>query len=94
MDNLPHYMSIELMEILNRINDNINEVKVRITKIEAQDHSDSIKAVRIEIEKERNERIKLQIELANVKTRLAPIIMGISVAGAAVIQLAIQTFHN
>lgn len=85
---------IELMEILNRINNNINEVKERIARIEAQDHSDSIRSVRADIEKERNERIKLQIELANVKTRLAPIIMGISVAGAAIIQLAIQTFNN
>jgi hypothetical protein len=84
---------IELMEILNRINDNVNEVKERITRIEAQDHSDSIRSVRSDIEKERNERIKLQIELANVKTKLAPIVLGISVAGAAVIQIIIQSFH-
>ena len=90
----PTSIPIELMEILNRINDNINEVKERMARIEAQDHSDSIRSVRADIEKERNERIKLQIEVANVKTRLAPVIMGISVAGAAIIQLVIQTLHN
>jgi chromosome segregation ATPase len=94
MQQFPHSIPIELMEILNRINDNINEVKERIARIEAQDHSDSIRSIRTEIKQERDERIKLQIELANVKTRLAPIIMGISVAGAAIIQLIIQTFHN
>jgi hypothetical protein len=92
MQSYPHSIPIELMEILNRINDNVNEVKERIARIEAQDHSHSIRSVRNDIEKERNERIKLQIELANVKTRLAPIIVGISVVGTAVIQLVIQSF--
>lgn len=77
---------IELMEILNRINDNVNEVKERIARIEAQDHSDSIRSIRLEVKEERDQRIALQIELANVKTKLAPIVVGISVAGAALIQ--------
>ena len=85
---------IELMEILNRINDNINEVKERMARIEAQEHSDAIRAVRIEIESERNERIKLQVELASIKTRLAPIIVGISLAGAAILEAFFQTFHH
>lgn len=77
---------MELMEILNRINDNVNEVKERIARIEAQDHSDSIRSIRLEVKEERDQRIALQIELANVKTKLAPIVVGISVAGAALIQ--------
>lgn len=93
MQQFPHSIPIELMEILNRINDNINEVKERIARIEAQDHSDSIRSLRTEIKQERDERIKLQIDLANVKTRLAPIIVGISAVGAAIIQLVIQTIH-
>lgn len=92
MQSYLHSIPIELMEILNQINHNVNEVKERIARIEAQDHSDSIRSVRNDIEKERNERIKLQIELANVKTRLAPIIVGISVVGTAVIQMVIQSF--
>lgn len=92
MSTYPHSIPIELMEILNRINDNVNEVKERIARIEAQDHSDSIRSVRNDIEKERNERIKLQIELANVKTRLAPIVVGIAMIGTAVIELVVQSF--
>ena len=91
MQQFPHSIPIELMEILNRINGNINEVKERIARIEAQDHSDSIRSLRTEIKQERDERIKLQIDLANVKTRLAPIIVGISAVGSALIQVLIQT---
>ena len=91
MQQSPHSIPIELMEILNRINGNINEVKERIARIEAQDHSDSIRFLRTEIKQERDERIKLQIDLANVKTRLAPIIVGISAVGSALIQVLIQT---
>jgi hypothetical protein len=87
-----HSIPIELMEILNRINDNINEVKERITRIEAQDHSDSIRSLKTEVVEERNERIKLQIEVANIKTKLAPVLITISLTGAAVIQLVIQSF--
>ena len=85
---------IELMEILNRINDNINEVKERMARIEAQEHSDAIRQVQVEIDNERNERIKLQIELASIKTRLAPIVVGISLAGAALLETFFQTFHH
>lgn len=82
----PTSIPIELMEILNEINKNINEVKERIARIEGQEHSDSIRSLKAEIDKERNERIALQIELANVKTRLAPIVIGISIVGAAFVQ--------
>lgn len=88
-----HSIPIELMEILNRINDNLNEVRQRLARLEAQDHSDGIKYLRNEIEKERDERIKLQIDLANVKTKLAPIVVGISMAGAAVIEILIKVIH-
>lgn len=88
------HIPIELMELLTKINTNITEVKERITRIEAQDHVDSIRLMRQEIEKERDERIKLQIELANVKTKLAPIIMGVSVLGAAVVDYLLKAVHT
>jgi hypothetical protein len=92
----PQHLSIpvELMEILNKINENVNEVKERVVRIEAQDHSDSIRSIRNDQEKERNERIKLQIELAGVKTRLAPIVAGISIVAAVVLQLVLQAFFK
>lgn len=87
------HIPIELMEILTRINDNVNEVKERLARLEGQDHSDSIRSLRDEIEKERNERIRLQIDLANVKTKLAPIIVGVSMVGAALVEVVITTLH-
>lgn len=86
MENPFHSIPLELMDILNRINDNINDVKQRLSRIEGQDHSVSIRSLQQEIEKERDERIKLQVQLESVKTRLAPIIVGISLGGAAVIE--------
>lgn len=90
-----HYYSIpiELMEILNRINDNVNEVKERVTRIEAQDHSDRIRVIMVDVEKERDERIKLQIAIEGIKTKLAPIVIGISMAGAVIIETVIKSIH-
>lgn len=83
---LSYSIPMELMEILNRINDNISEVKERIARIEAAEHSDSIKSLKAEINLERDERIKLQVELSTIKSKLAPIVFGISLAGAALLQ--------
>lgn len=75
---------IELMEILTKINDNINDVKERLARIEGQDHTDSIKSLRLDY-------INLKVQLENVKTKLAPIVVGISMAGAVVIELLIKS---
>jgi predicted nucleic acid-binding Zn-ribbon protein len=93
MSDFTSHIPIELMELLNKINDNINEVKERIVRLEAQDHAETFKGIKADIEKERDERIKLQIELANVKTRLAPIVIGISMIGAGVIEFAFRTLY-
>lgn len=84
---------VELMEILNRINCNISEVKERITRIEAQDHSDSIKSVRLALETERIARTKLELEVSNMKTRLAPILFGITLIAAGIIEFIFNRFH-
>lgn len=83
---------IELMQLLTAINDNLNEVKERIARIEAQDHSDSLKAVRVEIKEERDKRIQLEIALANIKTKLAPLLVGVSIASAVVLEIFIKSF--
>jgi predicted nucleic acid-binding Zn-ribbon protein len=92
-DQLHPSIPIELMDILNRINDNISEVKDRITRIEAQDHSNSIQSLKLEIDKARDERVQLKVEVERIKTKLAPVLITISLTGAAVIQLVIQSFR-
>lgn len=91
MTMLSQTIPVELMEILNRINDNVNEVKERLARLEGQDHSNSIRSLRTEIEKERDIRISLQVELANVKTKLAPIIIGISMVATILINVVVKT---
>ena len=87
----PH-ISLELMEILTRINDNVNEVKERLARIEGQDHADTFNRIQLQLEKERDARVRLEIELASVRTKLAPIVIGISMAGATILQLFVKTF--
>lgn len=88
------HIPIELMEILNKINDNVNEVKERIARLEAQDHAETFKSLREEITKERDERIKLQIALANVKTKLAPLLVGVSLVGAGIVQFVFNSIQH
>jgi predicted nuclease with TOPRIM domain len=79
-------ISSELMEILNEISRNVNDVRERLARIEAQDHSDRIETLRAELAQERDKRIALQLEVANVKTRLTPIVVILSMAAASVVQ--------
>jgi len=77
---------IELMDILNRINSNVDEVKQRLARIEGQDHSDSIKALQLIVNEERKERVKLEVDLARVKQQLGPIAAVLALVGAATVQ--------
>ena len=88
------HIPVELMELLTKIHDKVNEVGERIARIEAQDHADVFRSIRSDIKEEREARIKLEIELANVKTKLAPIIMGISIVGATLLDYLVTTFKH
>lgn len=82
---IPSNIPVELMELLHKISESINEVRDRLTRIEAQDHVESIRNLRLEFEQERRERIKIQIELAALKTRVAPIVAVIAAVGAGLV---------
>lgn len=88
-----HSIPVELMEILNRIADNVNEVKERLARLEGQELTHSIRNLQEQVDKERAERVSLQIEVASVKTKLAPVIVGISMVGAVIIQLFATHLH-
>lgn len=91
---------IELMEILHQISNDISDVskdvtdvRERVIRLEAHNHADAYKTLWNEFEKERDKRIEMQIELSQIKTKLAPIIIGISMGGAAAIELLIRAIH-
>jgi predicted nucleic acid-binding Zn-ribbon protein len=85
---------LELMEILHSIKDDIGDVRERVIRLEAQNHSDSFKTIWYEFEKEREKRIRLQIDIASIKTKMAPITIAISLFGAAVIDVVFRTFAH
>jgi uncharacterized membrane protein len=89
----PSSIPVELMELLNKIYNNVNEVKERLAKIEGQDHSQEISNLKKEIDEERKERIKMQIEIATMKTKIAPIIAGVSLFGAIVVEILSHLIH-
>lgn len=88
------HVSVELMELLNKIHDKVNEVGERVARIEAQDHADVFRSIRRELEIERDHRIKLQVEIANLRTRFAPIVASIAMAGAAFVNYFMSTFRH
>lgn len=77
---------IELMELLNKINDNINEVKERITRIEAQDHSDSIKTIKKEHDLLEASLNVLEVKLVEVRTKVAPLVAGVAFLVAGIVE--------
>jgi predicted nucleic acid-binding Zn-ribbon protein len=90
---IPTSIPIPLMETLNRINDNLSEIKERLARLEGTDYKDSIRSLRDDIEKERDKRISIQLELTNIKTKLAPVIVFISMVGGVILEVAIRTIH-
>jgi hypothetical protein len=83
-------MSLEFLEFLNRINDNISEIKERLIRIEAQDLSSRIAALQISVEVERVHRQTLEIKVAELKTKLAPLLVGVAIIGAGIVNIVIQ----
>ncbi len=84
---------IELMEILNQISKDVTDVRERVIRLEAHNHADAYKTLWTEFEKERDKRIEMQIELSQIKTKIAPIIIGISLAGASIIEALVRAIH-
>ena len=78
------------MELLNRINENIGDVKERLTRIEAQEHASSIRELRHEIGHEREARALLELELREIKTRIMPLFVAIAVIAAPVLDWVVH----
>lgn len=64
---------IELMEMFRRMDENINDVKERVIRIEAQEHGAVQTRLKEDLEKEREHRIALQMKVVEIQTKLIPI---------------------
>lgn len=64
---------IELMEMFRRMDENINDVKERVIRIEAQEHGAAQVRIKEDLEKEREHRIALQMKVIEIQTKLIPI---------------------
>lgn len=78
------------MELLNRINENIGDVRDRLTRIEAQEHSASIREMRQEMHHEREARALLELEVRELKTRVMPLFVAIAIVAAPIIDWVVH----
>lgn len=78
------------MELLNRINENIGDVKERLTRIEAQEHASSIRELRQEVHHEREARNLLELEVRELRTRIMPFFVALAIVAAPVLDWVIH----
>lgn len=78
------------MELLNKINENIGDVKERLTRIEAQEHASSIRELRQELHHEREARSLMELELRELKTRVMPFFVALAIVAAPVLDWVVR----
>lgn len=89
----PYFLTAELMEILNTINDKISLINDRLTRIEAQDHHDGIKTLRNALDKEVEKRTALELKVSNLQNKVAPIVFGVTLAAAGLVEFIFTRLH-
>ena len=85
-------ITIELMDLLNEINRNVHDVRERLARIEAQTHAADIEKIEKDLKEEREKRQQLEIEVSNIRTKLAPVFAGISIVVLTSIELLFLVF--
>ena len=77
------------MELLNKINENISDVKERLSRIESQEHASSIRELRQELHHEREARALVELEIRELRTRIVPLFVAIAIVAAPVLDWVI-----
>lgn len=96
------HLPLELINFLNKINDNITDVKERLIRIEAQDYGHSIRNLAESLaseketrerafETERKERIELEKRINILTTKVAPILALGTLAFGGVIDFILRS---
>ena len=83
----------ELYQLLSVINGNINDVKERVIRMEAQDFSLNLKELQHEVKAECEKRQTLENTVLELKTRFAPILVALTIVATATINYVIRGVH-
>lgn len=65
----------EVLRVLSNLQDNLGDVRERLIRIEAQDHPKGIGALTEKIDKQAEEFRKLELAVAEMKTKIAPLLV-------------------
>lgn len=65
----------EVLRVLSSLQDNMVDVRERLIRIEAQDHPKGIGALTEKIDKQAEEFRKLELAVAEMKTKIAPLLV-------------------
>lgn len=76
-------LSLQLLEMLRSVDANVSDVKDRVIRIEAQAFDEKITKLENKFDAEKEERIKLQLQLENVRTKIAPVVVFISMLASS-----------
>ena len=65
----------EVLRVLSNLKDNVDDVRERLIRIEAQDHPKGIGEKKKKIDKQSEEFRKLELAVAEMKTKIAPLLV-------------------
>lgn len=76
-------LSHQLLDMLRTVDANVSDVKDRVIRIEAQAFDEKITRLEQKVDEERKERISIQLQMEGIKTKIAPIVIFISMLASA-----------
>ena len=86
-------LSAEFMNFLNRMNDNIVEIRERVIRIETQDYQFDIRELQKQLAVEVEKRRELSEKVTELKTRIAPILGVGAVIVSVLFNIFTKTLH-
>lgn len=86
-------LSIELMHFLNKMNDNIVEIRERVIRIETQDYQFDIRELQKQLAVEVEKRRELSEKVTELKTKIAPILGGAVIVASIMFNVFTRFLH-
>lgn len=84
-------LTTEMLAMLSKINDNISDVKERLTRLESQNFSENIMLVNQRMDREREARMALEARFEKLERRMAPFILGASILVVVIVDVAFRS---
>lgn len=84
-------VSHQLLEMQRKLLSEVSEVKERLIRIETLDFETKVTELERKIDKERDERVNLQMAHERLHTKLGPVFLGLATIGSSAITLILAS---